>query len=324
MAKVVSLFQIRGTIGDLTFRQTASGTVAQQRPGPTREQVLTSDRFKNTRRNAGEFKVAIRDAKLLRHALGSAIDSVRHSLLNGQMNKLLRSVSKRDMHSDFGFRHAGMGDVRLLAGFDFNHQLLLDQALPVKFEHSLDATTGTLRLEVPSFIARRKKEFPAGATHFRIVSCGAVVSFLHGSYTNDIKASELLPLGKKTPGPICLEHKLHAGPGEVLVQVMGMEFYSVVNGKKVLLKSGAMRILSATRIKEELYELMDMPATDTEVKPYRAKELRQVGMVIVQMPLSEAPVCFTQDPGLQTGVSKGLAYAANKDISHSNPINLLS
>jgi hypothetical protein len=278
MAKVVSLFKIRGTIGDLTFRETKSGTVAGLKPGPTREQVLTSDRFDQTRRNAGEFKGAIKDATLLRRALGDAINGVRHSLLNSQMNKLLHRVAKQDGQNDYGSRHAAAGNISLLAGFDFNHELSLDKALPVKLQHNMDAATGVLQLELPSFIARRKKEFPKEATHFRIVSCGAIVDFAHDCYSNTIKTSDLLPLGKKTPDVICLEHRLKAGPGEVLLQVAGIQFYKVVNGKEELLKGGAMKVLAAARIANELHESAKAGLPDTQVgdkreKPYTAKQL---------------------------------------------------
>jgi hypothetical protein len=73
MAKVISLLKLSGTIGDLTFRQTVWGTIAQQKPGPTRERVLTCEKFDHTRRNAGEFRLAIKNATLLRRALGEAI-----------------------------------------------------------------------------------------------------------------------------------------------------------------------------------------------------------------------------------------------------------
>jgi hypothetical protein len=252
--------------------------VAGLKPGPTREQVLTSDRFDQTRRNAGEFKAAIKNATLLRRALGDAIDGVRHPLLNSQMNKLLHSVAMQDEENDFGFRHAVSGNASLLAGFEFNHELSLDKALPVKFQHSMDAAKGLLQLELPSFIARRKKEFPKEATHFRIVSCGAVVDFAHDCYSNTIKTSDLLPLGKKTPDTICLEHRLKAGPGEVLVQVMGIQFYKAVNGKEELLKGGAVCILAAARIANERHESGKAGLPDTQVAeknsiPYTAKQL---------------------------------------------------
>lgn len=140
------------------------------------------------------------------------------------MNKLLHHAAMQDEQSGYGFRQVSADSAGLLTGFEFNHKLSLDKALPVRFEHQLDVVTGAVRLEVPSFLARRKKGYPPGATHCRIISCAAVVDFAHESYANTIKTSELLPLGKKTPNAICLDHRLTLKPGEVLLQTMGMAF----------------------------------------------------------------------------------------------------
>jgi hypothetical protein len=310
MAKVISPLQLSGTIGDLTISQTRFGGVAGLKPGPSREKVLTHENFRRTRRNAGEFKLAIAAATLLRRALGDAIAGVRHSLLSAHMNKLMRTAAKQDPVNEVGFRCAAQGDAGLLAGFEFNDELSLDKALPVDFAHSLDVATGAVRLEVPSFIARRKKGFPKGATHFRIVSCAAIVDFAHDGYANHIKTSELLPLGKKTPEAICLEHRLKVEPDEVLLQVMGMEFYKVEHGKSVLLKGGAMRILEAVRMEGALHTCAsegDVQEAAKEAKPYTAKELKEpVRKAFTRMPqriIESPPVahCFacSDDPLLR-------------------------
>jgi hypothetical protein len=297
MAKVTSLLNLRGTIGDLTIRQTEWGMVAQSRPGPSREKVLTDKNFKATRRNACEFKLAAKDSKLLRRALDKTLDSVRDSRLNGIMNGLMRKASMQDEYSGYGHRCAAHGNISLLEGFDFNQKLLLNQALPVSFEHGLDVTTGTAKLVLPSFIARRKKGFPKGATHIQIVSCAAIVDFGRDGYANNIKSSELLPLSKKTPGTICLEHQLKVEAGEVLLQVMGIEFYKVENGKEVLLKGGAVRILGVARMpiaeiegKHEPREagkgdeLKEGRGKCRKAEPFTAKELQEtVGAHIKQL-----------------------------------------
>jgi hypothetical protein len=287
MAKVVSQFKLSGTIADLTFRQTVHGPVAQRKPGPDREQVKTHKNFRITRLNAAVFKKAIQDGKLLRDALSIAIDSVRHSLLNSMMNKVMHAVAKTDTRSKPHDRHATAGDLSLLAGFEFNNMLSLDRALPVKFTHSLDAVKGIAQLEVPSFNAHRKKAFPAGATHFRIVSCATVVDFEQGRYVNSIKTTALLPLSKKTPATIYQDHRLTVQPGKVLLQVMGIEFYRVVDDKAVLLKGGAMKILEAVQVeKAGESELQDTPVMHKIVKPYTAKELQKItNRVLKRMPI---------------------------------------
>ena len=291
MAKLISPLKIKGTIDDLTFRQCGNEIIVQAKPGPTREQVLNSPRCALTRRNAGEFKLAIKDSALLRRALGETLQGVRDMGLNGRMNGLLHRVSRTDVYSEYGYRHAGAGDMSLLGGFEFNQELSLDKALPVPVEHSLDVASGVVHLSIPSFIARRKKAYPKGATHFRIVSCAAVVDFVQDYYANTIKTTELLPLGRKTSETICQDHRLTAKPGEVLLQVVGIEFYQVENGKPVLLKGGAMRILEAVRKEGGLEESSKPTRPDTQdgseaVKPYRAKELKEMtNRVFKQLPV---------------------------------------
>lgn len=281
MATLIGPIRFEGTIGDLTARRCGKKIIIQEKPGPTREQVLNSPGSEGTRRNAGEFGLAIKDSTLLRRALQGTLKGVHDMGLNGRMNKLLHRVSRTDTYSLYGYRHAGAGDLSLLTGYEFNPELLLDKALPMPFKHSLDVVTGAVRLELPSFIARRKKSYPKGATHCRIISCAAVVDFTHNSYANTIKPSELLPLGKKTSDAICLDHRLTVQPGEVLLQVMGMEFYTVEDGKQKLLKGGTMRILEAVQMpvipmKEESEEVVVMQPVDGDVGPFTAKELKKM------------------------------------------------
>lgn len=250
MAKVISLFQLRGSVDGLTFRQTQDGFIAGMKPGPTRERVLSHKNFRLTRRNADEFQQAIRDGRLLRHGLGTALDGRTGSSMNGRMNGVFYKAARRDGISDLGFRRAFQGDMGLLCGFDFNKRLPLAYALPVAFTHSLAAETGCCRVEVPCFIARKRKDFPAGATHFRLVSGMVVIDFLRGKYREDIQRGELLPLRKKTPGVIGFEHKVERVNGQVVVQVLGMEFYKLADEYPVLVKGSALQVLEVVKIVE--------------------------------------------------------------------------
>jgi hypothetical protein len=243
MARVIGLFKLRGSIDDLTFRQTQDGIIAGMKPGPTRERVLSHENFALTRRNAEEFQLAIKDAQLLRHALGAALDGRTGSSMNGRMNGLFYKAARRDVTNDLGFRRAGQGTIGLLTGFNFNKQLSLEYALPIPLMHSLDVGAGSCKVEAPSFIARKRKYFPAEATHFRLVSTMVIIDFSNRKYKQAIERSELLPLRKKTPGAIGFEHKLEVTDGQVVVQVLGMDFYKVVDGYEEMLKGSAMRVL---------------------------------------------------------------------------------
>ena len=127
MAKVTSLIELRGSIDDLTFRKTEHGIIAGMKPGPSREKVLTHENFRRTRRNAAEFGLAIKEATLLRHALGEALNGRKGSSLNGRMFGLFCQAARQDVVSDRGSRRASTGAIDWLRGFDFNMELSLEQ-----------------------------------------------------------------------------------------------------------------------------------------------------------------------------------------------------
>ncbi len=254
MAKVVGLFKLSGTISDLTFRQTKDGPVAQMKPGPSREKVLTSDNFRRTRLNAGEFQLAVKEATLLRRSLRTALDGVKGRTLNGRMNGLFYKAAKRDVTHELGMRRASAGGIDALTGFEFNKDLLLGHALPVGISHELDIEKGIFTLGIPAFIARKRKGFPQDATHFCIVSAGVVIDYVKGRSRNVVSRSELMPLRRKTSGRLDFEQRLgmEVGVDEVAVQVLGIQFYKMEAGEAILLEGGAMRVLEARKgIKEE-------------------------------------------------------------------------
>jgi hypothetical protein len=211
-------------------------------------------------------------------------------------------MAKTDKRSRRPCRHAAAGDISLMEGFEFNHQLSLDQALPVKVTHSLDVATGVMQLELPSFIGRRKKGFPKEATHFRIVSCGVVVDFVNGEYRNDAHTSGLLPLGKQTPDAIRWEHRLKAAPGEVMVHAIAIEFYKVAPGKIMLLKWGAAKILQAARMEEgpsgtDKPALQYTPGVNKVVDPYATMDyLELANRVFRQLPVQNHPFFTVRKP----------------------------
>jgi hypothetical protein len=280
MAKVTGLLKLRGTIDDLTFRKTEEGIIAGMKPGPTRERVLTHANFRRTRRNAAEFRLAIQDARLLRHALGAALNGKTGSSLNGRMNGVFCKAARQDRASDRGCRRAWKGATDMLKGFNFNKQLSLEQAMPVPLLHELEVERGACRVKVPAFMARKRKGFPATATHFRIVSGVAMVDFVHEHYRQDVQWGALLPLSKKTPADSCFEHRLEPGTGKVMVQVLGMQFYKLVDGKEVLVKGSAVRILEVVRVEELGNEALRQRGNKGMEETRNEDKLQQLGAKI--------------------------------------------
>lgn len=247
MAKQVGPIKFRGALDDVCGRQTQDGVILQRKTGPTRNQVLKHKSFINTRRNAAEFGGAVSASTLLRRMLGHMVKAVKHARLVSYMNKQLHEVMLSDTRSRWGERCVNKGNLQLLEGFDYNQQLGLDVALPVKLCHELDVATGRVQLSVPGCLVRHKRVFPREATHFKIVSCAGAVNFDRKRCSFHIAEGELLPLGKAMAA-LQLEHQLAGKPGEVLLHTAGMVFYAVVDGKARMLRGGVLKVVEVARV----------------------------------------------------------------------------
>jgi hypothetical protein len=184
---------------------------------------------------------------LLRRVQGYMVRAVKHSKLVSYMNKKLHAVAMSDRESAWGNRCVNKGNIHLLQGFEYNEQLSLDAALPVKLGHSLDVATGRRQLVVPGNLVQLNNSFPATATHFRMVSCIGVMDFTKKTCSSDIAESELLPLGKAME-PLQLEHQQAGQPGAVMLHTVGMVFYEVIDGEAHLLRGEALRIVQVERV----------------------------------------------------------------------------
>lgn len=245
MAKYDSLFTIHGTIDGLTFRETAEGKIVGAKTGPTREQVLSSDRFTLTRYNAAEFKQSVQAATLLRRALDEALEGLRCTSLNGHVNGLLHRLTRSDTVNDFGQRCASAGDIQVLKDFEFNRQLGFSDAAGGAIEHQLDGNRGVSTVFVAPYQAYKKKAFNREATHFRLVSGVVAIDFTNRRYQRQLVFSELLPLSRKTPRTLELCSKVPVQAGQAMVQVLGIQLFEMKACGPALVKGGALRILDA-------------------------------------------------------------------------------
>ncbi|NII28645.1 hypothetical protein HB364_26415 [Pseudoflavitalea sp. X16] len=242
MAKVISPFQIRGSIGDLTFFVNEFGQQVKAKSGPTEWHIKNKGSFKNAHRTAAEWKRATAAAQRLRVAMGSLLDGVKNMRLSGRMIAQMLKVIQADPVHDWGEREIEAGDPSVLTGFEFNHNLSLDDALPLNVENCYTVDAGKVSLQIPAFRLRKKKVLPPKATHYRLVSCMLTVDFDNRRSRQDKQESPLLAMGRQSGAPFCPEHVLASdAPG--CFWLLGIKFYTMENDKPVLLKGGALRVM---------------------------------------------------------------------------------
>lgn len=243
MAKVIGPFKLRGSLGDLSFCINEFGAYVKEKGGPSPEQVKVHARFANTRRNAAEWKKATAASRLLRVVMGGLLDSVKNMRLSSRMNGVLLAALKADPVHQLGKRLVSAGDLSVLSGFEFNHNLLLDDALPFNIEHCYAVEADKVVLQVPAFRLRKKKKQPAGATHFRLVSCLLTVDFDKRKYTRDKRESEVHKMGNKAGTAFEIEHLIETSIAPGSLWLMGVEFFKLVEERPVLVRGGALRIM---------------------------------------------------------------------------------
>ncbi|NII26935.1 hypothetical protein HB364_17730 [Pseudoflavitalea sp. X16] len=243
MAKIIAPYQIKGSTGDTTYYVNEFGQQMKLKGGPTAWQVKHLDSMANTRRNAAEWKRATAASQLMRRALVSLLPSVKNIRLNSRMNGPMLAALKADPIHDWGERVIAAGDLSVLSGFEFNHKLLLDDALPLNIENTYSIEAGKVMINIPAFRLRRKKAIPAEATHYRLVSCVLTIDFEKRSYTCDQQAGSIQAMGRKAGEAFCLEQVVQPANEQGCFWLMGIEFYKLVNDKPKLVRGGALRIM---------------------------------------------------------------------------------
>jgi hypothetical protein len=163
--------------------------------------------------------------------------------LSSRMNSPMSEAIKADRIHGWGERVISSGDLSVLSGFEFNHKLSLDDALPLNINNCVSVEAGKVSVDIPAFRLRKKKNLPADATHYRLVSCLLTIDFDKRTYRQDIQESELQAMGRKAGTGFCIEQLAQPDNEQGCFWLMGIEFYKMKNDRPVLVKGGALRMM---------------------------------------------------------------------------------
>jgi hypothetical protein len=248
MAKQKGIIPIKGTIGELTFRQTKHGFLATSKGRMDANRIKTDPRFQRTRENGAEFGRAGTAAKRLRSAFRSLLQNVSDSDISTRLFRETMKVIKADKVSPRGLRNVIDGEAELLKGFEFNGKCQLGTTLNVEYAAVINRATGELVINIPSFVPVNSLVVPDGATHYRIISAGSEIDFEKGSYVTDVKTSDVLPWDATDTVVLNLVHLVPAASTKPLFLALGVEFHQLVNGTMYLIKNGAYTALSLVEV----------------------------------------------------------------------------
>lgn len=238
MARQTGIIGIQGTVGGLVFSK--NGNISQKPQGDKAAFASAPSRAR-TRENAAEFGLAAKYSKLLRDSLRSAISSASDSQLAARLTKVMREVIGLDDTNDRGQRVFDSSNSAPLLGFDFNAASGIGQTM--YFPYELTGAGADVTMDIPSLNPGSDIAVPQGATHFEIVFAASSLDMEALTFTNAVVAAPLgiLPVNSLPLVNQSVVATFAAAPAaaELVVGVVGINFYQQINGKYYALNNNS-------------------------------------------------------------------------------------
>ncbi|AWM32470.1 hypothetical protein [Hymenobacter nivis] len=238
MARQTGIIGIQGTVGGLVFNKNGS---ISQKPQGNKAAFASAPSRARTRENASEFGTAASAGKLIRTALRTLISTASDSRMVSRLTQKTRAIVGMDETNDRGARVMDKDNALELVGFDFNASASLGQ---VFFGSYTTAAAGAdLTIGLPSLNGLTDVAAPQGATHFELVLASAAINFETGAI---VQGAVAVPLGSlPLNGPVLTNQTIKATlpvaptADDVVLGVLGVNFYQLLNGKQYPLNNNA-------------------------------------------------------------------------------------
>jgi len=238
MGKALGIFQFSGTVGGVTVDK--NGNV-RQKVASNKASFSGKASMQRVRENAGEFGAAASAGKAVREALRSQIQNAKDSLATSRLTQTMKAIINLDTVGARGYRQVLADNCGQLLGFNFNQGAGLGQSLYSPF--TISAAGSAITLDISRLDPNIDISYPTGATHFEVVFGAVSVDFAAKTYREAVVALPLgiLALGSAAKTNISQVATLPAAPSatELVLGVLGMNYYQQVNGKFYPLNNNA-------------------------------------------------------------------------------------
>ena len=248
MAKQSGILPIEGTLGNITFFKTKDGYMVREKGGVSAHQIATDPAFQRTRENGAEFGRAGKAGKVLRTSMRNLLQKAADSRMVSRLTAMFIKVIQMDSTNTRGQRNVIDGEATLLEGFDFNVSSKLNTTFVAPYSTTINRTTGAVTISIPPFVPQQMVAVAAGSTHFRLLSCAAVIDFEGGTHVSESGNSTDLPISNVATTAIELTHALTANSTHPIFAVLGIEFLQEVNGQKYSLNNGSYNALAVIKV----------------------------------------------------------------------------
>ncbi len=249
MAKQSGIFQVEGTLGNVTFVKTQDGYLVKTKSEISKARRASDPAFQRTRENNSEFGRAGKASQVLRTAVRNLSKTAKDNRLASRLTKEMMKVLKADATSIRGMRNVVDGEAEMLKGFEFNINAQLSTTLFAKYESTIDRVTGMLDVTIPSFVPINDLVVPDGSTHFSIVSGGSAVDFEAQTFEETTSTSAIIPIDATPTAAQTLSNAITPASTHPLFLLLGVQFYQFVNGINYPLKNGAFNALQIVEVR---------------------------------------------------------------------------
>ena len=230
MARQTGILGIQGTVGGLVFSK--NGNISQK-PASNKAAFASAPSRARTRENASEFGLSAKYSKLLRDSLRVAIAAASDSRVASRLSAKMREIIGLDDTSDRGQRVFDSSNSAPLLGFDFNAASGIGQTM--YFPYEVTGAGADVTMSIPALNPGNDVAAPQGATHFEVVFAASALDMETLNFTNAVVAAPLgiLPINSAALANQQMVATFPAAPAaaELVVGVVGINFYQQVNGK---------------------------------------------------------------------------------------------
>jgi hypothetical protein len=171
MAKLTGDILFTGKLHGLTaYKMRGSDAIVLRRKGgPSRQRVLKSREYLNTRRNNAEFANYTRAARAVRHALRPLWRIADHNL-QPALSAVCRKILLQDKIHAWGERQVQFSLYpHLLQGYNFSRRNSFDSVLPVHLPFTTDTKTCSARINIPALLPGVNLLLPENFAFYRLV-----------------------------------------------------------------------------------------------------------------------------------------------------------
>lgn len=248
MAKIKSIIEIEGSIGEVTYKRTKAGNIASRKSNLDKERIMTDPNFERTRENMGEFRNSAKGSKRLKDAIHVLLVGI---LFKKLYQRLLRLMVKSLRFDTVNVRGQRKPEVSLLTpqgknminGFDFSESAPLESIFfkPI----SIDGVTDGIMLG--DVKPNKDLIYPTEAKYVRFSAGVVVIDLDTGVFDLQLTPEVMLEINSTVTNVTLTPDAVPVGTG-LKLYVLKVEFLEMVNGVYYNFKNGKFNPLSVVSV----------------------------------------------------------------------------